>query len=127
MSLLEKFSAEFVKRHDFEDPDLDIFLNRWKNKAKFHNIPVAWILPLDTMMFELNKLDIIVRDVRQEFGQLCVGIHTGDYIKSMDILKKAKSQIKNIDKDLYSIFDIVEVHKEISKAYSKLYFSEKAD
>ena len=59
MSVLDTFYQKFIERHNFEDSDIDIFLNRWKNKTIFKNIPLAWVIPLDTMMFELNKNNFI--------------------------------------------------------------------
>lgn len=107
MSLLDSFYQQFLARHDFEDSDLDVFLNRWKNKAIFKDIPVAWIIPLDSMMFELNKNDYIVNSVCQEFGQLIVlaPLNT-DFIHADKIIQIAVKKVEAIDKDLYSLFDI---------------------
>ena len=112
MSILNSFYQQFIERHDFEDSDINVFLNRWKNKASFKEIPLAWVLPLDTMMFELNKRNYVVKSVHQEYGQLIVTV-PADYnvIKAFKIIDKAKSYIKKIDEDLYSLFEI-DIEKE---------------
>lgn len=113
MSLLDSFREQFLARHDFEDSDIDIFINRWKNKAYFNSIPLAWILPLDTMMFELNKRNYVVRSVVQEYGQLIVTVPADSNApNAFKIIDVVKGKIKNIDKDLYSLFDI-----DIGKEY----------
>jgi GMP synthase PP-ATPase subunit len=114
MSLLDTFNEEFVKRHDFEDSDIDVFINRWKNKAIFKNIPLAWIVPLDTMMFELNKRNYVVKSINQEYGQLIVTVPADhNALKAFKIIDVARDKVKDIDKDLYLLFDI-----DIGKEYS---------
>lgn len=114
MSLLDTFNIEFIKRHDFEDSDIDVFINRWKNKTIFKSIPLAWIVPLDTMMFELNKRNYVVKSVSQEYGQLIVMVPIDhNALKAFEIIGVAKEKIKDIDKDLYLLFDI-----DIGKEYA---------
>lgn len=123
MSILDSFYEQFVSRHDFKDSDIDVFINRWKNKAMFKNIPLAWILPLDTMMFELNKNNYIVKSVIQEYGQLVVNVpFDHNAFKARLIIEIAQNKIRKIDEDLYSLFDI-DIRKEF---FNKKYdFSEK--
>ncbi len=121
MSVLDTFNDEFIKRHNFEDSDIDIFINRWKNKTTFKNIPLAWVVPLDTMMFELNKKNYVVSSVRQEYGQLIVAVPVDHNVsKAFKIIDVARAKVKDIDKDLYSLFDI-----NISEEYLHNSFNDK--
>ena len=113
MSVLDAFYQKFLERHDFDDSDINVFIDRWKNKADFKNIPTAWIIPLDTMMFELNKRNYVVKSVHQEYGQLIVTVPAdSNASKAFKLIDKARDKIKKIDEDLYSLFDI-----DIGKAY----------
>lgn len=112
MSVLDAFYQKFLERHDFDDSDINVFLNRWKNKTEFKDIPAAWIIPLDTMMFELNKRNYVVSSVSQEYGQLIVSVPIDhNSLKAHEIIKNTQNKIEAIDKDLYSLFDI-DVRKE---------------
>ncbi len=51
MSVLESFNEKFLQRHDFEDSDIDKFINRWKNKAIFKNIPLSSIRSIFSFVF----------------------------------------------------------------------------
>jgi hypothetical protein len=112
MSVLDSFYEQFIARHDFEDSDIDIFINRWKKKATFKNIPLAWIIPLDSMMFELNKKEYIVKSVTQEYGQLVVIVPMdNNSLKAINIIEITRKKIEKIDEDLYSLFN-VDIRKE---------------
>lgn len=125
MSILDSFYEKFILRHDFEDSDIELFLHRWKNKCIIKNIPLAWVIPLDTMMFELNKKGYIVSSISQDYGQLIVSVPANEYAPSaFKIIEVAKRKIESIDKDLYSLFDIDIIRKEYFN--QKYKFSEKA-
>lgn len=113
MSLLDDFNQEFIKRHDFYSEDLDLLFNKWQPKTLFKNIPEAWILPIDTMLSELNKENFFPKEVEQIFGQLYVNFGsiidtftTDQEFTYKAIIKHTVEQIKLIDEDLYLYFDI---------------------
>ena len=114
MNLLEEFNSEFIKRHDFYSTDLDILVNKWQNKVKLKNIPEAWIIPIDNMLIELDKINMIPDCIEQDFGQLLtlfnfdiLDTYTEEQNNTFNtVYLKTLAQIKSIDEDLYLYFDI---------------------
>lgn len=114
MNLLEEFNKEFIKRHDFYSEDLDVLFSKWQNKTTFTNIPEAWILPIDTMLLELNEKNLFPKRIEQKFGQLFV-MFSKDVLNNFTelqqiehdkIVNRTIEKIKLIDEDLYLYFDI---------------------
>lgn len=119
MNLLEEFSKEFIKRHDFYSEDLDNLFNKWP-KTSFKNIPEAWIIPIDEMLLKLSNINVFPIYVEQKYGLLFVQyqeydlkddthIHTSEIKENQEFLKiqgEAASKIKSIDEDLYLFLDL---------------------
>lgn len=92
------YKEEFDDRHAEDDQeDLATLQERWPS-VKFHNIPVAWIVILDTMLCRMRYSNP-VREVRQEFGQLIV-IHGPLRASQEKIIREAEQEIYAIDADL---------------------------
>lgn len=113
MSLLEQFKEEFIKRHDFYSDELNVLFSKWQGKTTFRDIPEAWIIPIDTMLCELNEQNFFPIEVEQIFGQLYVnfgskaeGFTDDQEVVYKLIINKTVKQIKLIDEDLYLYLDI---------------------
>lgn len=132
MNLLEDFSKEFRKRHDFYSEDLDVLFNKW-DKTSFKDIPEAWILPIDEMLLELSKINIFPISIQQQFGLLFVryrelklkedlNIKYSEISEDKSYLKiqsEAYYKIKSIDEDLYLFMDLDlnDIEIEYNKKY----------
>lgn len=113
MSILEIFTREFNKRHDFEDSDIDLLKERHPN-IKFHAIPVAWVIVIDQVLSRLRYKKEKIRSVSQEYGQLIFQFDLDTFTpKTAEIIRHMHDQIKQIDKDLYDQFDYNSIKKEI--------------
>lgn len=114
MNLLEEFNTEFIKRHDFYSAELDVLFGKWESKVKLKNIPEAWIIPIDDMLLELEKINVFPDNIEQDFGQLLVLFKLNMLDSFSDkqisefnqIFKETLEKIKSIDEDLYLYFDI---------------------
>lgn len=87
----------FDERHDFEAEDIQTLYERWP-EVDFYNIPVAWIVPIDTMLARMRYYNPVIQ-VRQEFGQLIV-IHNELTENQRKIIWVAEKEISKIDEDL---------------------------
>lgn len=96
--MLWDIQKEFNKRHNFNDEDIGLLKERW-SEITFHNIPLAWVFPLDEMLCKLRYNNPIY-EIRQEFGQLIILSHQLKYKNHKVIIKKTEQAIYNIDKDL---------------------------
>lgn len=108
MNLIE-FKKIFDGRHEFENEDINVFLDRWSG-VKCSNIPAAWILPLDQMLSQFRCCNPIV-EIRQEFGQLVL-INKEVTDKQQKMIDRAKRAIFLLDVDL---------HKELREDGSNRY------
>lgn len=105
--MLYKLKKDFDERHDFCDDDIEVLKGRWP-EVSFHNIPAAWIIPIDQMLCRMRYHNQI-KEIRQDFGQFIV-IHNKLRPNHEKILKRAEQEIYEIDVDLqkqlqnYTIF-----------------------
>jgi hypothetical protein len=98
---------EFKERHDFDSEDLSLLFERHP-AVKFHDIPEAWIIPIDEMLCSV-RYDNPFSEVRQVDGLLVVSIKDGiertELAKYKEIISAADYKIYNIDRDLNKIKD----------------------
>lgn len=101
MNLLENFKKEFEKRHDFISHDLDLLYKKHPT-VSFLNIPEAWIVPIDEMLFKLNYKKISHITISQHYGQFIVSTPVAEFkLKYIKIIDETRRIIESIDRDLY--------------------------
>ena len=100
--LLNDVKPTFDYRHDFEGEDIQTIKERWPN-VTFHNIPLAWIIPIDEMLCRL-RYDNPIYEVRQEFGHLVV-LSVPLNSNQKRIIQQAEDEIYLIDVDLHMFLD----------------------
>ena len=102
MNLID-IKKQFDHRHDFDDSDF-IILKKRHSSVNILNIPTAWIIPIDDLLCRF-KNDQVIKEVRQEFGQLIVIFKDRlqdqtQLLNYKKIVEQFNCVIKNIDKDL---------------------------
>lgn len=97
MSKLLDMSQIFHERHNFDDEDLQLLKERWPT-VEFENIPNAWIIPIDEMLFRLRYNNPIIK-ITQYYGQPVI-YHSELNDKQRRIIKRAEQDLKQIDEDL---------------------------
>lgn len=97
-----EFVKEFYNRNEISDSEIANFSKRYP-KTKISNIPVSWIILLDSMMSELYSSGIYPRELYQRGGFLVID---GDNVdKSVDFIRLIESEIYQMDSDLYKMLE----------------------
>jgi hypothetical protein len=97
---LYQFKNTFDYRHDFDEDETNILRSNWPS-IKFYNIPLAWIYPIDMMLFKLqNNIDSI-KEIRQDYGHITF-ILKNNMEQYYEVLSAAKSLIYTIDRDIHN-------------------------
>jgi len=101
---LHGFKNIFDNRHDFNESETNILRSNWPN-INFYNIPLAWIYPIDMMLYKLNSNQDTdaIKEIRQDYGHISF-IITDNYNKEQyyQILSAAKDMIYTIDRDIHN-------------------------
>lgn len=98
-----EIEKEFDYRHEFDDSELDILIERWPS-VKFSRIPLAWIIIIDDMLSRL-RYNKPIYEIRQEFGHLII-LSRPLSDNQRKIIQHAEEQLYLIDTDLHVFLNI---------------------
>lgn len=91
--------TEFLRRHDFDEDDINILKNRYKN-VKFANIPLAWCCIIDDTFQRLQSIESISK-VEQHFGIMTFVFHKQLNCHDKFLIQKLIEKSQFVDFDLY--------------------------
>ena len=94
---LEIFKREFDYRHDWDIEEENVLKTNWPN-IKFHNVPLAWIIPIDDLLQKVNKP---IKEIRQEYGQLIILHDLFNSQQQQQYINDTEEIIQAIDLDLF--------------------------